>query len=510
MGERARESGWIPERCGPTHRLLFTLTAALCFIMLLLVDAPRPAAAAEEGQVGGVVSYVDGSPAVGVAIDLFTAQPGGGRDRFLQSTTTDAAGRYGLEVDDGCYVIVLIAPDNQQFRQTGSYHQASVCTVDGVADRSVDGLLRNAAATVSGRADFSVGGSVPQVVVDLFNSDDGRRAGYITSTATGDDGTFTLSLPSDGCYQLVFIAPVGNTFISGSPYSQHEVCVDDGDQVNGVDAVVTSANSAQIGGRVTHEDGSGAEQTTIDLFRAAGDGTRGAYLRSTASDIGGLYRFDLAPGCYVVVMIAPAGETFIGTGPFHQLEVCVAADDVATSLDGLLAGNGEPPTGLNAVELEISRLTNELRANPSGPLGRRKPMPDCVDEGFYAISVNPVSGHPESVPVLELSELVSIEMARAWAVDMQQRDRFEHRPSSSQQQIFGRLGISATAWGENIAWFSGYPPEETARIHFEGWRESDTGHYCSLITPRFTTFGVGEHRMGDQSWAVQNFYASSR
>ena len=84
--------------------------------------------------------------------------------------------------------------------------------------------------------------------------------------------------------------------------------------------------------------------------------------------------------------------------------------------------------------------------------------------------------------------------------------RSAHRPSSAQEQIYTQLGIDALAWGENIAWAAGYGPEEVARIHFEGWRESDAGHYCSLITRRFTRIGIGEIRVEGESWAVQNFF----
>ncbi len=167
-----------------------------------------------------------------------------------------------------------------------------------------------------------------------------------------------------------------------------------------------------------------------------------------------------------------------------------------------------PPAGHHPVELEIHRLTNELRANPSGPLARRKPMPSCVSETFYGMKIDPASGHPTAVPPLRLTEPVSIRLARDWSAQMDATNNFSHRSSSDASAIYTQLGISWRATGENIAWFEGYPDSEAARVFFNGWRESDTGHYCALLAGTFTNIGVGYHKGGSQSWATQNFYAS--
>jgi uncharacterized protein YkwD len=172
----------------------------------------------------------------------------------------------------------------------------------------------------------------------------------------------------------------------------------------------------------------------------------------------------------------------------------------------VLASTEEPPPALSPVELEIVELTNALRADPAGPLARHKPLPDCVANRYYDIAVDATTGQPEPVPPLALDPLVTTVLARTWADELRRSGRFEHRPSGEAHGLYGRLGQPVTAWGENIAWFEGLDPTQTALIHFEGWRESDAGHFCSLITGRFTTIGVGELTVGDQSWAVQNFY----
>ncbi|MGF1600236.1 MAG: CAP domain-containing protein [Acidimicrobiales bacterium] len=165
------------------------------------------------------------------------------------------------------------------------------------------------------------------------------------------------------------------------------------------------------------------------------------------------------------------------------------------------------PSGLTAVEREIVRLTNELRANPSGPLARRKPMASCVSQSFYGITIDPATGHPRPVPALIVNEVVSIDLARAWSIEMDRTGNFAHRPNAQAAAVFDRLGLPVSATGENIAWFSGYADAEAAQVHFEGWRESDTGHYCALVAGTFTHIGVGHHNKGaTRSWATQNFY----
>ncbi len=167
-----------------------------------------------------------------------------------------------------------------------------------------------------------------------------------------------------------------------------------------------------------------------------------------------------------------------------------------------------PVAGLDAVEQEILRLTNELRANPAGPLARQKPMPSCVNDPFYGISIDGATGHPATAPALSIDVRVSAEMSRPWAVDMDSRNTLQHRSNGSQLEIYERLGISIAATGENIAWFSGYPDEQAARIHFEGWRESDTGHYCAMVSSTYANIGVGHFKGATRSWAVQNFYST--
>lgn len=168
----------------------------------------------------------------------------------------------------------------------------------------------------------------------------------------------------------------------------------------------------------------------------------------------------------------------------------------------------EAAGGLNAVEREVFRLTNALRAEPAGPLARQKPLPSCVDERFYGITVGG-SGHPDPAAALTLSEPVSLQMARAWSIEMDRTGNFSHRPNQSAAAVYAELGINWSATGENIAWFRGYPDSQAAQIFFEGWRESDTGHYCAMVSPTYSHIGVGYFKGASSSWATQNFYRPS-
>lgn len=180
-----------------------------------------------------------------------------------------------------------------------------------------------------------------------------------------------------------------------------------------------------------------------------------------------------------------------------------AAPAAPTAVAGESGGANGP---LTPEETEIVRLTNELRANPAGALARREPLPSCVTDPFYAITLSPSTGLPSAVPPLEVDDGVTLALARPWAATMQSTGHFEHRSSDEAHELYGQLGLPVKAWGENIAWFTGFDINQAARIHFEGWRESDAGHYCALVSPRFTHLGVGAIEDGGQSWAVQNFY----
>ncbi len=153
--------------------------------------------------------------------------------------------------------------------------------------------------------------------------------------------------------------------------------------------------------------------------------------------------------------------------------------------------------GLNDVEREIARLTNELRQNPNGPLKRKGPVINCggrvqVDSSNQYVPIAPVALH----------EVASLQVARPWSAQMS-RSNFEHRPGAGFDAL-QNAGIPVRATGENIAYHN-YPNK--ALNHFEGWRESD-GHFCIMMDARYTHLGVGEVTKADGiSYATQNYFS---
>jgi len=160
--------------------------------------------------------------------------------------------------------------------------------------------------------------------------------------------------------------------------------------------------------------------------------------------------------------------------------------------------------GHNAIELEIFRLTNAIRADPAGQLARQGSLPDCVNDGFYQIEIDPNTGHPTPAPPLTLDETVSLQMSRPWSVQMDRVDKMSHR--NNQIDFLESIGVTPRASGENVAWSSGYQQSEAAMVHFSGWRQSSTGHYCAMLSPVYTHIGVGHHIGNKKFWATQNFY----
>ncbi len=266
-------------------------------------------------------------------------------------------------------------------------------------------------------------------------------------------------------------------------------------------------HAGRIVGRVAYVTGVAAPGLVVELADRADGPTAGSVIGSQVTRRDGSFRFDVRPGCYSVTVMAPLGDRIVDGATVGTYEVCVDAGRSPAVVRVFLEGEAPRTSTLSATEFELLRLTNLLRADPSGPLGRERVLPSCVNDPFYRIAIDRSTGAPEPAPPLEMSEMTANALARAWAIELAITGEFRHRPSAAQQQILASLDLPVTAWGENIAWFNGYPPEDTATIHFEGWRESETSHYCALISPRFTHVGIGELRIGDDSWAVQNFYA---
>ncbi|MEM9652617.1 MAG: CAP domain-containing protein, partial [Actinomycetota bacterium] len=165
-------------------------------------------------------------------------------------------------------------------------------------------------------------------------------------------------------------------------------------------------------------------------------------------------------------------------------------DPTTTTIAEAPAPTDAPAGGLNAVEREIARLTNELRTNPNGPMRREGPVINCGGR------IRVTNGQYDAIGALQVSEVASLQVARPWSVQMT-RSNFNHRPNAGVGALQD-AGISVRSAGENIAYHS---YQEKAMTHFTGWRESD-GHFCNMMDPGFTHIVVGEDTHGGISYAT--------
>lgn len=214
-------------------------------------------------------------------------------------------------------------------------------------------------------------GAPAMAVADLFDAvSDGGRGTYRTSTAP-DDGRVEF-LVEPGCHVVVAIAPHGQRFVSGSRWSQQLACVDQG-QVDLTTAVIDDGDQPPadhtmvLGGQVVGPTGVGVSSVAADLFAASSDGSRAVYLSTATSDGTGHYRFEPAPGCYVVVLVAPAGPGFDPGGPYVEHRICGAAGAWIETLGAQLSS--PTPTPSPAPSPTPADPPDQNPVDPSGSIG---------------------------------------------------------------------------------------------------------------------------------------------
>ncbi len=246
--------------------------------------------------------------------------------------------------------------------------------------------------SIGGSVTDTDGATVAGVTVDLFESNEaGDRLSYVGSAQTDGSGAYRFEVDA-GCYAVTFIAPSGRSFTDGNSWFNAAACVAAGETVSGVDAVLqsTADESASIGGSVTG-DGGGVAGVTVDLFTAAGDGSRGTYVRSTTTDGSGDYSFSVDAGCYVVTFIAPSGQQFTNGSPWLNAGVCVAAGETVDSLDAALAAAADASIGGRVTEADrdtVAGVTVDLfAATGDGSRGTYLVSTYTAGDGGYGFDV---------------------------------------------------------------------------------------------------------------------------
>jgi uncharacterized protein (DUF1501 family) len=102
----------------------------------------RPLPIVSPGRVTGRVRYVDGTPAAGVKVDLFTGESNRRVD-FLGSTRTGADGVYDFVALPGPHILTFIAPEGQTFVPDRRYHQVSFVIEEAGETTGLDATLSN-------------------------------------------------------------------------------------------------------------------------------------------------------------------------------------------------------------------------------------------------------------------------------------------------------------------------------------------------------------------------------
>jgi uncharacterized protein YkwD len=98
--------------------------------------------------------------------------------------------------------------------------------------------------------------------------------------------------------------------------------------------------------------------------------------------------------------------------------------------------------------------------------------------------------------------------ARMKSQDMGDKNYFEHKNLEGEfiTAQMDRDGISYRSWGENIAYIGGVTDiNELANQFMTNWMNSQ-GHRENILSPNFTSIGVGVYKAGNRYYATQEFY----
>ena len=97
--------------------------------------------------------------------------------------------------------------------------------------------------------------------------------------------------------------------------------------------------------------------------------------------------------------------------------------------------------------------------------------------------------------------------ARIKSEDMGVRKYFSHEDPNG-QLITVKMkadGVSYNAWGENIAYLGGYSGDSNIANKFmTNWMNSSL-HRANILSPNFTSIGVGVYKIGNTYYATQEF-----
>lgn len=120
---------------------------------------------------------------------------------------------------------------------------------------------------------------------------------------------------------------------------------------------------------------------------------------------------------------------------------------------------------------------------------------------------NMVNAEREKAGVPKLTYNKTMEKyARIKSKDMADRNYFAHEDPEGKliTETMNRDGVTYNSWGENIAYLGGNPSDAASQF-MNMWMNSQ-GHRENILSPNFTSMGVGVFNNGNKVYATQEFY----
>ncbi|WP_300262184.1 CAP domain-containing protein [Clostridium sp.] len=162
---------------------------------------------------------------------------------------------------------------------------------------------------------------------------------------------------------------------------------------------------------------------------------------------------------------------------------------------------------------ETNKESEKKQENNSVEKKVEKPVEQSSNSSSYVTQIeqmifNKVNEERAKAGVAPLSYSNTMQKyARIKSEDMGVRKYFSHEDPNG-QLITAKMkanGISYNYWGENIAYLSGYSGDSNIANQFmTNWMNS-SGHRANILSPNFTSIGVGVYKIGNTYYATQEF-----
>ena len=321
--------------------------------------------------------------------------------KVVQTTTTDAAGRYNFTADAGNYTVSVKAPTGYVFTgkdagaddaldsDVDAAGQSGVIALKaGDINNTIDaGLYKTAAVgdrvwldtNKNGLQDSGEAG-VCNVKVSLFDAD-GKQVG--ASVQTDVNGNYQFSGLKPGSYSVQFdkaTLPEGMAFTAANPGGNdaidsdanaagrsHTFTLASGQTDKTVDAGVVAA--ATIGDRVwLDSNGNGLQDSgeagksgvTVELRDTAGK-----VLKTTTTDYSGNYKFNVEAGTYAVGIKTPNGYT-VTTQKVGANNAIDSDADASGNLGSVTVTAGQNVTTMDAGLYQKSSIGDKVWCDGNG------------------------------------------------------------------------------------------------------------------------------------------------